>query len=194
MGRSADAAPEPEGVQAMDARTAFQTVHMLEGVVQRGTATSLRDLGIPMFGKTGTTSGPTNVWFVGGSTDVIAGMYLGFDQPRNMGGYVQGGNIAAPIMKDFIQGSKSRWSTDPFVAPKGVRMVRVNRSTGKRVFDASPTSDPKSAVIWEAFKPDTEPPRTTRRDEIESKRAEILALLKRGRRGPTPSVANLACC
>ncbi len=180
---------KPQGRQVMDARTAFQILHMLEGVVQRGTATRLRDLGIPLFGKTGTTNGPTNAWFVGGSSNIIAGMYLGFDQPRNMGGYVQGGNTAAPMMKDFITGSKDRWSTDPFVAPNGVRMVRVSRSTGKRVFDAWPSSDPKSAVIWEAFKPDTEPPRTTRQDEIAAKRAEILALLKRGRQGPTPRPA-----
>ena len=59
-------------------------------------------------------------------------------------------------------------------------MVRVDRLSGKRVFDAWPGSDPKASVIWEAFKPDTEPPRITRRDEIESKRKEILALIRRG--------------
>ncbi len=175
---------KPQGVQAMDARTAFQTVHMLEGVVQRGTAVTLRDLGIPLFGKTGTTTGPTNVWFVGGSPEIVAGVYLGFDTPRNMGGYAQGGTLAAPIFKQFARNSKDKFSGDPFVAPRGVRMVRVSRSTGKRVFDAWPGSDPKAAVIWEAFKPDTEPPRTTRQDEIAAKRAEILALLRRGRRGP----------
>ncbi|WP_114520059.1 transglycosylase domain-containing protein [Altererythrobacter sp. ZODW24] len=174
-----------QGVQAMDARTAFQTVHMLEGVVQRGTAVTLRDLGIPLFGKTGTTTGPTNVWFVGGSPDIVAGVYLGFDTPRNMGGYAQGGTLAAPIFKQFARNSKDKFSGDPFVAPKGVRMVRVSRKTGKRVFDGWPGTDPKAAVIWEAFKPDTEPPRTTRQDEIAAKRDEILALIKRGRQGAT---------
>lgn len=170
----------PGGEQAMDARTAFQTVHMLEGVIQRGTGTVLRSLDLPMFGKTGTTTGPKDVWFVGGTPDVIAGAYIGFDTPRNMGGYAQGGTIAAPIIKQFFQETKAKQSGDPFVAPKGVRMVRVDRASGKRVFDAWPGKDPKASVIWEAFKPDTEPPRITRRDEIEAKRKEILALIRRG--------------
>src|SRR3546814_17964006 len=86
----------------MDPLTAYQVVHMLEGVVQRGTAQRLRDLGVPMFGKTGTTTGPKDVWFIGGTADVVAGPYLGFDQPRNMGGYAQGGSLAAPIYKQFF--------------------------------------------------------------------------------------------
>ena len=63
--------PRPRSRQVMDAMTAYQMVHILEGVVQRGTATTLRDLGRPIFGKTGTTSGPNDVWFVGGSADLI---------------------------------------------------------------------------------------------------------------------------
>ena len=171
---------QPRGKQVMDARTAYQTVHMLEGVVQRGTATRLSDLGIPLFGKTGTSSGPTNAWFVGGSPDIVAGLYVGFDQPRNMGGYVQGGNTAGPVFKDFVQASRSQWSGQPFRAPPGVRMVRVNRLTGKRVFDGWPTDDPRAATIWEAFKPDTEPRRATREDEIEALREAILAQIRRG--------------
>ena len=170
----------PGGDQVMDARTAFQTVHMLEGVVQRGTGTVLRSLGVPMFGKTGTTSGPKDVWFVGGTPDVIAGAYVGYDQPRNLGGYAQGGTVAAPIVRQFFNEAKDRLTGDPFVAPSGIRMVRVDRISGKRVFDGWPGEDPKAGVIWEAFTPDTEPPRSTRRDEIESKRQEILALIRQG--------------
>ncbi|MGN3973138.1 penicillin-binding protein 1A [Tsuneonella sp. SYSU-LHT278] len=171
----------PTGRQVMDARTAYQVIHMLEGVVQRGTAVRLRALELPLFGKTGTTSGPTNAWFVGGSQDLIAGMYIGFDKPRNLGGWVQGGNTAAPMMMDFVKATRDRWSDDPLVAPAGVRMVRIDRQSGKRVFDAWPTNDPKAAVIWEAFKPDTEPPRATRQDEIAAKRNEILEMIRRGR-------------
>ncbi len=188
-----DGSPMPRlgmsGEQAMDARTAFQIVHMLEGVVQRGTATVLRDIGVPMFGKTGTTTGPKDVWFVGGTPDIIAGAYIGYDNPKNLGGYAQGGTIAAPIIRQFFKESEDRLSGDPFIAPSGVRMVRVDRASGKRVFDAWPSSDPKAAVIWEAFKPDTEPPRKTRRDEIESKRQEILALIRRGS-SASSSVSN----
>ncbi|MCL4671730.1 MAG: transglycosylase domain-containing protein [Sphingomonadaceae bacterium] len=172
---------KPDGKQVMDARTAFQVLHMLTGVVERGTATRLRDLGLPMFGKTGTTSGPTNAWFVGGTPEFVAGLYLGFDQPKNLGGWVQGGNTAVPIFRQFVVETRNRWRPEPFVAPPGIRMVRVDRASGKRVFDGATSSDPKAAVIWEAFKPDTEPPRITRADEIEKKRAEIIALIKRGR-------------
>ncbi|MDA7787777.1 transglycosylase domain-containing protein [Sphingomonadaceae bacterium] len=169
------------GVQAMDARTAYQTVHMLEGVVQRGTGTRLASLGIPLFGKTGTTTGPKDVWFVGGSPDIIAGAYVGFDTPRNMGGYAQGGTIVAPIIRDFIAEARDQFDGAPFMAPPGVRMVRVDRQSGKRVFDAWPSGDPKASVIWEAFKPDTEPPRATRQDEVAKRRQQILALIRRGR-------------
>lgn len=171
------------GTQVMDARTAFQTVNMLTGVVKRGTAVRLRDLDIPLFGKTGTSSGPTNAWFVGGSSDLIAGLYIGYDTPRNMGGWVQGGNTAAPVFKDFAKQIKHRFSGKPFVAPEGVRMVRVDRRTGKRVFDGWPTSDPKTATIWEAFKPDTEPPRAQRKDDIDRMREIILAQLRRRKSG-----------
>lgn len=171
------------GRQVMDARTAYQTVHMLEGVVQRGTGTVLRDLDIPLFGKTGTTTGPKETWFVGGSPDIVAGVYVGFDQPRNMGGYAQGGTVAAPIIKQFIKDTRSRWTGRPFIAPEGVRMVRVDRRSGKRVFDGSPSDDPRAAIIWEAFKPDTEPPREKRSDQVDQLRELVLAQLRRERAG-----------
>jgi penicillin-binding protein 1A len=171
----------PRGKQAMDPGTAFQTVHMLTGVVIRGTATTLRDLDVPLFGKTGTTTGPTDVWFVGGSQDYVAGVYMGFDQPRNMGGYAQGGSLAAPMFKRLVQETKSRWGTAPFVAPKGIRMVRIDRISGKRVTDAKPGDDPKSAIIWEAFKADTEPQRWTRADEFARKRDALIAEIKQAR-------------
>ncbi|MEL7445496.1 MAG: transglycosylase domain-containing protein [Pseudomonadota bacterium] len=171
----------PMGEQVMDARTAFQTIHMLKGVVDRGTATVLRSLGLPLFGKTGTTSGPKDVWFIGGTQELMAGAYVGFDTPRNMGGYAQGGTIAAPIIKSLIEKSRDRWSDLPAVAPPGVRMVRIDRRSGKRVLDGWPSDDPQSAIIWEAFKPNTEPARASRSDEIAAKRDEILELIRSAR-------------
>ncbi|MDP3677325.1 MAG: transglycosylase domain-containing protein [Novosphingobium sp.] len=170
----------PTGVQRMDPRTAYQTVHMLEGVVQRGTATSLRDLNLPLFGKTGTTTGPTNVWFVGGTPDVVGGVYLGYDQPRSLGGYAQGGRIAAPIFKEFVQKTRARWGDVPFRAPAGVRMVRIDRVSGKRVFAGDPGTDAKSPIIWEAFKPDTEPRRSINQGEMDVK-VRVLAALEQAR-------------
>ncbi len=171
----------PTGRQVMDARTSYQVVHMLEGVVQRGTAVTLRELGLPLFGKTGTTSGPTNVWFAGGSQDIVGALYIGFDQPRNLGGYVQGGTFAAPIFKAVVQATKPRWSQTPFVAPSDVRMVKVDRVSGKRVFDGSPGDDPKAQIIWEAFKADTEPARATRLDEVAAQRDALVAAIRRAR-------------
>lgn len=162
----------PTSVQAMNAMTAYQMVHITEGVIQRGTATVLADLKRPLFGKTGTTSGPTNVWFVGGSPDIVAGVYLGYDQPRSLGGYAQGGRIAAPIWKEAMKPILDPMPVKPFIAPAGVRMVRIDRSSGKRVFNGWPSNDPKSAIIWEAFKPDTEPKRSMRLDEIASPKAQ----------------------
>jgi penicillin-binding protein 1A len=152
--------------QLMDAMTAYQMVHILEGVVQRGTAQVLRDLGRPLFGKTGTSTGPTNVWFVGGSAQVVAGVYMGFDHPRPMGGYAQGGTLAAPIFKQFALAAFKDMPVVPFRAAPGIRMVRIDRRSGKKVFGAWPTDEPKAAVIWEAFKPESEPRRTLRRDEL----------------------------
>ncbi|MEP2736298.1 MAG: transglycosylase domain-containing protein [Erythrobacter sp.] len=177
----------PLGEQKMDARTAFQTMHMLEGVVTRGTAKTLNNLGLPLFGKTGTTTGPKDVWFIGGTQQLVAGAYVGFDQPRNMGGYAQGGTITAPIIKSLIRNSRDRWSDLPAVAPAGVRMVRVDRKSGKRVLSGTAGSNEKSSIIWEAFKPDTEPPRETQSDILKAKRDEILKLVRQGRRAAVPS-------
>lgn len=170
-----------KGEQAMDARTAFQTMHMLRGAVSRGTATVLNPLNLPLFGKTGTTTGPKDVWFIGGTQQLVAGAYVGFDQPRDMGGYAYGGTIAAPIIKSLIEKSRDKWSDLPAVAPEGVRMVRVDRRSGKQVFEGWPTDDPKTAIIWEAFKPDTEPDPFTRQDAIAARRNEILELIRAGR-------------
>ena len=157
------------GKQVMDPITAYQTVHMLEGVIQRGTATTLRDLDRPLFGKTGTTTGPTNVWFIGGSPHLVAGLYLGYDQPRNMGGYAQGGSLAAPVFKQFARTAMAGMPKTPFVAPYGTRLVRIDRKSGKRVYGSWPGDDPKSAVIWEAFKAETEPKRSIRREDLEAR-------------------------
>jgi penicillin-binding protein 1A len=138
-------------------------VHITEGVVQRGTATVLRDLGRPMFGKTGTNSGPTDVWFIGGTPQFIGGVYIGYDSPRSLGGAAQGGTLAAPIFKQFAVKAYEGLEKLPFRAPPGIRMVRIDRASGHPVYGAWPTSDPKAPVIWEAFKPESEPRRVIRR-------------------------------
>ncbi len=156
--------------QILNPMAAFQMVHVMEGVITRGTAVILRDLDRPLFGKTGTTNGPTNVWFVGGSPDVVAGVYVGYDQPRSLG-RVQGSSVAAPIWKQWAKIAYKDRPKVPFVAPPGIRWVRIDRATGKRVYGVFPTTEePQSPVIWEAFQPQTEPRRSFRhrRSELES--------------------------
>jgi len=171
-----------DGRQVMNPMTAYQIVHITEGVIQRGTATTLRDLNRPLFGKTGTTNGPTNVWFVGGSPDLVAGVYLGFDTPRSLGGYAQGGRVAAPIWKQAMTPILENMPKTPFIAPNGIRMVRIDRRSGKRVYGAWPTDDPKSPVIWEAFKPESEPRRTIRKEEIAAQEKAAATRAKAARR------------
>jgi penicillin-binding protein 1A len=156
--------PVPRQRQVLDAMTAYQMVHITEGVVQRGTAVTLRDLDRPMFGKTGTNSGPTDVWFIGGTPQFVGGLYIGYDTPRNLGGAAQGGTLAAPIFKQFAVKAYDGLEKLPFRAPAGIRMVRIDRASGRPVYGAWPdTSDPKASVIWEAFKPESEPRRAARR-------------------------------
>ncbi|UZK65591.1 penicillin-binding protein 1A [Sphingomonas sp. M1-B02] len=182
-----DRGPMPRPVtrarQVIEPMSAYQIVHITEGVIQRGTATVLRDLGRPIMGKTGTTSGPTDVWFVGGVPQMIAGLYLGYDTPTNLGGYVQGGTVAAPIFKDFAKPAFEGMEKLPFTAPAGIRMARVDRGSGRRVFGGWPTSDPLASVIWEAFKPESEP-RRGRRDQQEE--AEKKAVVRK----TAPKAAN----
>ena len=159
--------PRIRSAQVLDPMTAYQMVHIMEGVIQRGTATVLRDLNRPLFGKTGTNTGPTNVWFVGGSPDLVGGVYMGFDRPRPMGGYAQGGTLAAPIFRQFAAIAMKDMPVVPFRAPPGIRLVRIDRRSGKKVFDGWPDdNDPKSAIIWEAFKPESEPRRAATRQEL----------------------------
>ena len=163
-----DGKPMPRPVthqrQVLDAMTAYQMVHITEGVIQRGTATGLRDLDRPMFGKTGTNNGPTDVWFVGGTPQFVGGLYIGYDHPRSLGGYAQGGTIAVPIFHQFAVKAYEGLEKLPFRAAPGIRMVRIDRASGRPVYGTFPTgNDPKPAVIWEAFKPESEPRRRARR-------------------------------
>lgn len=182
----------PRGREVMDPRTAYQVVHMLEGVVTRGTAIALADLGLPLFGKTGTTSGPTNVWFVGGNQDVVGGVYIGFDKPRSLGGYAQGGTMAAPIFKQVVMATKPRWSRLPFTAPRDIHMVKIDRVTGKQVFGGVAINEGKSAIIWEAFKAEAELREATREDKLKEQRDALVSAVRRVRKAAEPEAVEAA--
>jgi penicillin-binding protein 1A len=135
--------------QVIDPGTAYQMVSILEGVVQRGTATIVKQVGKPLAGKTGTTNDSKDTWFVGFSPDLTVGVYIGFDNPRNLGDKETGGGLAAPIFRDFMLEALADQPATPFRVPAGIRLVRVDLKTGQR---ASGTG-----TIFEAFKPGTEP-------------------------------------
>ncbi|MGB3719501.1 MAG: penicillin-binding protein 1A [Hyphomicrobiaceae bacterium] len=138
--------------QIIDPYTAYQMTSILEGVVQRGTATVIKKIvpGTPLAGKTGTTNDSKDAWFVGYSPDLVVGVYVGYDTPKPMGKSATGGQIAAPIFGNFMKMALGGKKV-PFRAPPGIRTIPVNRYTGLR---ASPGD---KDVIWEVFKPDEEP-------------------------------------
>ena len=148
--------PEPTLIdhreQVIDPMTAYQITSMMEGVVQRGTATVVREVGKPIAGKTGTTNEEKDVWFIGFSPDIVCGVYLGFDKPRHIGRLATGGHLAAPVVKDFLKFVLADKPPIPFRVPPGIKLIRVDAKSGMR---AGP-GDPK--VILEAFKPGTAPP------------------------------------
>jgi penicillin-binding protein 1A len=138
--------------QVLDPGTAFQMVHILEGVIQRGTAAAIgAKLKMPLAGKTGTTNGPNDTWFMGFSPDLVVGIYVGFDQPKDLGPGEQGSRTAAPAFLEFMTDALKDKPAVDFRIPPGIRLVRVNLTNGK-LADPSDTH-----AIWEAFKPDTEP-------------------------------------
>jgi penicillin-binding protein 1A len=133
-----------------DPRTAYQIVHMLEGVVERGTGTKVKAVGKPLAGKTGTSNDSFDNWFIGFSPDLVAGVFIGFDQPRTLGPKETGGSTGAPVFRDFMKEALEGQPAIPFRIPPNLSMVRVNPQTGLR-------AKPGDKAIWEAFKPGTEP-------------------------------------
>ena len=135
--------------QVIDQKLAFQITSMLEGVVQRGTAKNLRDLKIPLAGKTGTTNNNKDAWFIGFSPDLVVGVYVGHDNPKNLGYKQTGSSVAVPIFKDFMIQSKINKNKTPFRVPSGLSFVNINQKTGL------PSNEDGS--ILEAFIEGTEP-------------------------------------
>lgn len=181
--------------QILDPMTAYQMTSMLEGVVQHGTATVLKEVGKPVAGKTGTTNDYIDAWFVGYTPDLVVGVYVGYDnnncstreqlqtsrelracvvrkcsrkdlelaseericsrdgeEPRKLGRSGTGGQLAAPIVKDFLQMALIDEPATPFRVPQGMEFYPIDRRTGLR---AQPGQE---GVILEPFKPGTLPP------------------------------------
>jgi penicillin-binding protein 1A len=138
--------------RVLDPMTAYQITSIMEGVVQRGTATVVKEVGKPIAGKTGTTNDEKDAWFIGFSPDLVVGVYLGYDKPRHLGRGMTGGVLAAPIVRDFMKVALADKPAVPFRVPPGIKLIRVDPKSGMR---AGPGDQ---RVILEAFKPGTAPP------------------------------------
>lgn len=139
--------------QVIDPHTAYQITSILEGVVQRGTATVVKRIvpGVPLAGKTGTTNDSKDTWFVGFAPDLVVGVFVGYDTPQPMGKSATGGQVAAPIFANFMKEAMKGRPVVPFRIPPGIKLVPVDRNTGLRARRGT-----KNTII-EAFKPYEEP-------------------------------------
>ncbi|MBI3435093.1 MAG: penicillin-binding protein 1A [Proteobacteria bacterium] len=138
--------------QVLDPMTAYQVTSMLEGVVQRGTATVVKAVGRPVAGKTGTTNDEKDVWFIGFTPDIAVGVYMGYDKPRHLARGATGGHLAAPVVRDFLKAALADKPAAPFRVPPGIKLIRIDPRSGTR---AGPDT---RGTILEAFKPGTAPP------------------------------------
>ena len=132
--------------QIFSAETAYQVTSMLEGAVQRGTGRKLKDLNLDLAGKTGTTNENTDAWFVGFTSNLVVGVYVGFDEPKSLGRYETGSKTALPIFKAFIKNAVKKKDARPFKVAKNIKMMVIDLITGKKANFGS-----KKTII-EAFK------------------------------------------
>jgi penicillin-binding protein 1A len=113
--------------------TSYQMTSILEGVVQRGTAKKLRDLELNIAGKTGTTNKNTDTWFIGYTSNLLIGVYVGLDNPSTLGRFETGSKTALPIFKEFVEKTVNKSDARPFKAAEGTIMMVVDPITGQKV-------------------------------------------------------------
>jgi penicillin-binding protein 1A len=168
---------EPELVdnreQVLDPMTAYQITSMMEGVVQRGTATVIRELERPVAGKTGTSNDEKDAWFVGYTPDLVVAVFMGFDKPKPMGRGQTGGELAAPMFLDFMKTATTGTPVAQFLVPEGMNLIRINRKTGMQADGEG------EETILEAFKPGTGPADIYSVIGIETVSAESAATIER---------------
>lgn len=143
--------PPDEREQIADPATIYQIVSMLQGAVERGTGRGVHQRGVPIAGKTGTTNDSVDNWFIGFTSHLAVGVFIGFDRPRTLGSRETGGRNAAPIFAAFMREALRDMPAVPFRVPPGVRLVRVSAPTGLPPVSGDPD------VILEAFRAGTEP-------------------------------------
>jgi penicillin-binding protein 1A len=138
--------------RVMNAITAYQLTSMMEGVITRGTARGI-NLPVPVAGKTGTTNDARDVWFVGYTSNIVAGCYIGYDRPRPLGGSASGGGMCGPVFQYFMEAAVREFGGTRFAVPPGGRFIRINRHSGERVSDDASGPD----IVAEYFRDGEEP-------------------------------------
>ena len=121
--------------RVINAVTAYQLTSMMQGVVERGTAAGVIDLPVPVAGKTGTTNDARDVWFIGFTSNIVAGCYIGYDQPRGMGSAAYGASMCGPVFQEFMTEAIKKYGGGPFNVPPGGRFIKIDRVTGARLAD-----------------------------------------------------------
>jgi len=132
--------------QIFSEETAYQITSMLEGVIKRGTGRKLKDLNLDLAGKTGTTNENTDAWFVGFTSNLVIGVYVGHDEPKTLGKYETGSKTAMPIFKSFVKKSVKKGDARPFKVAKNIKFLVIDQKTGRKADFGSKTT------IIEAFK------------------------------------------
>ena len=118
--------------QIFSPETAYQITSMLEGAVQRGTGKGLKDLKLDLAGKTGTTNNNTDTWFIGYTSKVLVGVYVGYDNPRSLGKTETGAKTAMPIFKEYIKNSVKKEDARPFKVANNITMMVIDPLTGEK--------------------------------------------------------------
>lgn len=139
--------------RVMDPITAYQLTSMMQGVVERGTARSSVNLSVPIAGKTGTTNEAKDVWFVGFSSNIVAGCYIGYDTPRPMGRGASGGGMCGPVFNRFMAQATKRFGGGAFNVPEDCEFLKIDRFTGSRL----PADASGDYVVSECFRIGEEP-------------------------------------
>ncbi|WIV51805.1 PBP1A family penicillin-binding protein [Marivivens sp. LCG002] len=137
----------------MNAVTAYQLTSMMRGVVERGTASGAINLPVPIAGKTGTTNDAKDVWFVGFSSNIVAGCYIGYDNPRSLGRGAFGASVCGPVFQDFMEVAVDKFGGGAFKVPEDCQFIKIDRYTGGRLPDDASGDN----VIAECFRAGEEP-------------------------------------
>jgi len=138
--------------RVMPPDTAYIMVSLMESVVERGTGKRAAEgLGRPVAGKTGTTNDLRDAWFIGYTPDLLAGVWVGYDQDKTLGDKETGGRVSAPIWHDFMATVLDGTPVNDFAVPPEVVLVNIDRRSGLR---AAPGG---SGTLLEAFKRGSEP-------------------------------------